>query len=152
LAAAQSQLTPDPFAFQPRAGRRPFLRDRLVDYNAAMPAPDLPSPHAEPERYQGRPLLIVLENYVLDCIGKLPPESSQKLAGLMQKALGGGPDWKQTLREMLHLDPSMDEELRKLWIKNEALAKQDGTLLHPVQFAKMVVDENFAELIGKPQV
>ena len=115
-----------------------------------MPA-DLPSPHAEPERYQGRPLLVVLENYVLDCIGKLPAESSQKLSGLMQQALGGGPDWKQTLREMLQLDPSMDNELCALWTKNEALARQQGIELHPVQFAKMVVDENFAELIGKPQ-
>jgi hypothetical protein len=116
-----------------------------------MPAPELPSPHAEPERYQGRPLLVVLENYVLDCIGKLSPESSQKLAGLMQEALGGGPDWKQTLREMLQLDPSMDEELRKLWTTNEALARQQGIELHPVQFAKMVVDENFTTLIGEPQ-
>ena len=110
----------------------------------------LPSPHAEPERYQGRPLLIVLENYILDCIGKLPPESSEKLATLMQQALGGGPDWKQTIREMLHLEQSLDQQLRDLWIKNEAIAKRDGIELHPVQFARMVVDENFAEQLGKP--
>jgi hypothetical protein len=116
-----------------------------------MPAPDLPSPHAEPERYQGRPLLVVLENYVLDCIGKLPPGGSERLSSLMQQALGGGPDWKQTLRDMLHLDPSLDGELCKLWTTNEALARQQGIELHPVQFAKMVVDENFAELIGEPQ-
>ena len=50
-----------------------------------MPPPDLPSPHAEPERYQGRPLLVVLENYVLDCIGKLPPGSSDRLTQMMQQ-------------------------------------------------------------------
>ena len=116
-----------------------------------MPAPELPSSHTEPERYQGRPLLVVLENYVLDCIGKLPPGGSERLSTLMQQALGGGPDWKKTLRDMLHLDPSLDGELRELWTKNEALARQQGIELHPVQFAKMVVDENFAELIGKPQ-
>ena len=115
-----------------------------------MPPPDLPSPHAEPERYQGRPLLVVLENYVLDCIGKLPPGSSDRLTQMMQQVFGGGPDWKQTLRQTLQLDPSMDEELRKLWTKNEALARAEGIELHPVQFAKMVVDENFAELVGKP--
>ncbi|HEX5106230.1 MAG TPA: hypothetical protein VFV87_20565 [Pirellulaceae bacterium] len=110
----------------------------------------LPSPHAEPERYQGRPLLIVLENYVLDCIGKLPPDSSEKLSKLMQDVLGGGPDWRQTLRETLHLDPALDGELQRLWTTNAQLAKQDGIELHPVQFAKMVVDENFADLVGKP--
>jgi hypothetical protein len=115
------------------------------------PASELPSPHVEPERYQGRPLLIVLENYILDCIGKLPPGGSEKLSQMMQKALGGGQDWKQTLREMLHLDPALDQELRDLWTKNEALARKDGIELHPVQFAKMVVDENFAAAVGKPQ-
>jgi hypothetical protein len=116
-----------------------------------MPGPELPSPHAEPERYQGRPLLIVLENYVLDCISKLPPGDSERLDQMMQQALGGGPDWKQTLREMLQLDPTLDGELQKLWVENESLARKQGIELHPVQFAKMVVDENFAEAVGKPQ-
>ena len=116
-----------------------------------MPPADLPSPHAEPERYQGRPLLVVLENYVLDCIGKLPPGSSDRLTQMMQQVFGGGPDWKQTLRETLHLDPALDGELQILWVQNESLARKQGIELHPVQFAKMVVDENFAELIGKPQ-
>jgi len=114
-----------------------------------MPAPELPSPSAEPDRYQGRPLLIVLENYVLECIGKLSPESSERLSGMMQQVFGGTKDWKQTLRDVLHLDPALDGELRDLWTKNEALARQNGIELHPVQFAKMVVDENFAELIDK---
>jgi len=116
-----------------------------------MLPPELPSPHAEPERYQGRPLLIVLENYILDCIGKLPAESSDKLSRLMQEALGGGPDWKQTIREMLHLEDSLDQQLRELWTKNEAIAKQDGIELHPVQFAKMVADENFSDLIDEQE-
>jgi hypothetical protein len=31
----------------------------------------LPSAEAEPERYKGRPLLVILENYILDCIGAI---------------------------------------------------------------------------------
>lgn len=115
-----------------------------------MPSPsDLPSPHAEPERYQGRPLLVVLENYVLDCIGKLPPGSSENLSRMMQQVFGGGADWKETLRDTLQLDPALDNELQKLWVTNEALARKDGIELHPVQFAKMVVDQNFAHLIDQ---
>jgi hypothetical protein len=69
----------------------------------------------------------------------------------MQQVFGGGPDWKQTLRDTLHLDPALDGELLRLWTQNEALAREQGIDLHPVQFAKMVVDENFADLVGKPQ-
>jgi hypothetical protein len=108
-------------------------------------------PHADPARYQGRPLVIVLENYILDCIGKLPPESSVELARLMQQGLGGGADWKQTIRDMLQLDAKLDQELRDLWTRNEALAREQGQELHPVQFARMVVDENFAAVVGLPQ-
>ena len=32
----------------------------------------LPSPEVEPERYKCRPLLVVLENYVLAAIGEFP--------------------------------------------------------------------------------
>ena len=34
----------------------------------------LPSAEVEPERYRGRPLLVVLENYILAAIGELPAE------------------------------------------------------------------------------
>jgi hypothetical protein len=31
--------------------------------------------------------------------------------------------------------------------KNKKIAQENDTVLHPVQFAKMFVDENYAELI-----
>lgn len=39
-----------------------------------METNNLPSPYIEPERYQGRLLVIIWDNYVLDCIGDLVPE------------------------------------------------------------------------------
>ena len=35
---------------------------------------ELPTAEAEMDRYEQRPLLLVLENYILDCIGELEPE------------------------------------------------------------------------------
>jgi hypothetical protein len=96
----------------------------------------------------GRPLLIVLENYVLDCIGELQQEKQVLARSVVQLVWNGGDDWKATVREQLHLEATMDQALRDMWSRNQELAKQQNQLLHPVQFAKMVVDQNFASLIG----
>jgi hypothetical protein len=108
----------------------------------------LPSAEAEPARYAGRPLLIVLENYVLDCIGELQPDKQALARSVVARVWGGGDDWKATVREQLHLEPSMDEALRGMWLRNQELAKRHKQPLHCIQFAKMVVDQNFAHLIG----
>jgi hypothetical protein len=49
----------------------------------------LHSAEAEPERYSGRPLLIVLENYVLDCIGELGPDKQALARSVVQRVWGG---------------------------------------------------------------
>src|SRR5262245_62023487 len=108
----------------------------------------LPSVEAEPERYAGRPLLIVLENYVLDCIGELPPDKQALARSVVQVVWAVGDDWRATVRAQLHLKATLDESLRGMWSRNQELAKQHNQPLHPIQFAKMVVDENFAQLIG----
>lgn len=109
--------------------------------------PPLPSVELEPDRYVGRPLLIVLENYVLDCVGELPIEKQANIRAMIQKIWGGGDDWRATVRAQLRLEPTMDDTLRGMWSRNQELAKQHNQPLHPIQFAKMIVDTNFAELL-----
>ena len=53
---------------------------------------DLHSSNVEPERYAVRPLLIILENYILDCIGELPPPRQAGLRAIVQRVFGGGDD------------------------------------------------------------
>ena len=93
----------------------------------------IPNAEAEPERYQGRPLLIVLENYVLDCIGELEPEKQQIAVSVVQRVFGGGEDWKATVRSELELGASLDPHLRQLWARNQQIAKEAGQELHPVR-------------------
>ena len=107
-----------------------------------------PSVDAESDRYTGRPLLIVLENYVLDCIGSLQPDKEAIARSLVQRVWGGGNDWKATVREQLQFDQSLDESLRGMWERNQELAKQHNQPLDAIEFAKMVVDKNFASLLG----
>ena len=106
----------------------------------------LPSKYAEPERYKGRPLLVILENYVLDTIGVLPPERQEGMQRLVEK-VWPGPDWRKTVRETLHLPAHLDGAIRELWQKNQGAAHKAAEELTPVQFAKMFVDENFTHLI-----
>jgi len=121
------------------------------DASASPPAPpNVPSQSAEPERYQGRPLLVILENYVLDTIGCLSADKQQGIRSVVQKAFGGGADWKATVRQRLHLAATIDSSFIGMWNRNQEIAEQAGQTLHPIQFAKMVVDKNFAALIGPP--
>lgn len=107
----------------------------------------IPSAEAEPERYKGRPLLIILENYILAAIGELAADKHDLAAKIVQSAFGGGQDWMQTVRQKLELGDSLDESLRRLWVNNQSIAKQNSTTLQPIQFAKMIADQNFANLI-----
>jgi hypothetical protein len=111
----------------------------------------LPSKDPEPERYAGRPLLVVLEHYVLAVIGELTPEKSHAMRAVVQKVFGGGDDWKGTVRQRLAVTDDIDAEILTLWRKNHQLAAQSGVDLHPVQFAKMFADENFAPLFESGQ-
>jgi hypothetical protein len=106
-----------------------------------------PSAEAEPERYRGRPLLIILENYVLSAIDELDPEKNATMLPIVQRVYGGGDDWRGTIRAQLHLGDGLDESLRRLWARNQEIAAREGTSLQPVQFAKMIVDENWSSLV-----
>jgi len=112
---------------------------------------DLPSAEVEPERYRGRPLLAVLENYVLAAIGELSPDRHAGIGRIVREGFGGLPgEWMQTVRQRLGLNEKLDDVLRQKWENSQAAARRSGLVLHPVQFAKMVADQNFAELIGPP--
>jgi hypothetical protein len=113
------------------------------------PSKELPTSNLEPERYEGRPLILILDNYVLDCIGELPSDKKALIITIVQKVFGGGTDWKKTVRDVLQLSGSIEDDIRSLWIENQQIAVQNNSELHPVQFAKMIVDDNFAEFIDK---
>lgn len=105
------------------------------------------SKEAEPERYVGKPLLVLLENFVLHSIGELAPEKDALMAKVVQKAYGGGDSWVETLKHELKLGDSIEASLMRLWDTNKEIARREAVELHPIQFAKMIADTNFAPLI-----
>jgi hypothetical protein len=100
------------------------------------------------DRYAGKPLLILLDNYVLDCIGALSADKQTKIQIAVQRVYGGGNDWKATLRARLMLGDSLDDSLRQMWANNQQIARQTGRTLSPEEFAVMIVDQNFSQLLG----
>lgn len=99
------------------------------------------------DRYAGKPLLILLENYVLDCIGQFPEDKRAAMVAVTTRVFGGDDDWKSTVRTTLQLGESLDEHLRQMWVTNQQIAAQTGQTLSPTDFARMVVDKNFSSLI-----
>ena len=106
-----------------------------------------PSLQPEPDRYEGRPLILVLDNYVLATLGQLSEDQEAGTADLVRQVFGGGPDWRSTVRATLGLGPGFDDEIRSLFERNRAVAKRLGDELHAVHFAKKVVDESFRHLL-----
>jgi NHL repeat len=43
---------------------------------------ELPSSSLQPERYEGRPLILILDNYILDCIEELAPNKQALIVSL----------------------------------------------------------------------
>jgi hypothetical protein len=89
-----------------------------------------------------------LENYVLAAIGELPPDRHTGVGQIVRQVFGGGADWMLAVRQQLRLDGGLDESIRQMWVRNQAVARQSAVTLQPVQFPKLVADQNFAALIG----
>src|SRR4051812_34316121 len=67
-------------------------------------------------RYEGLPMLVLVECYALDVIGELPPERGAKVAGIATRVFGGGSDWKATVgRELAWNRERVDAEIRANW-------------------------------------
>jgi hypothetical protein len=111
--------------------------------------PKEPERSASSDRYAGKPLLILLENYVLDCIGELPAAKASGMVTVVQRVYGGGEDWKATLRSVLHLGDGIDDGVRRMWKRNKEIAVQNKVTLAPEEFARMVVETNFAPLLNE---
>lgn len=92
------------------------------------------------QRYEGRPLLRLLDCYILALTGNLHPEMAEKVAQTVRATFGDGPDWKATLREVVKLPPNLDERIGAVWRSQPV-----GT--DPLGFALAVSDDNFLPMI-----
>jgi hypothetical protein len=98
------------------------------------------------ERYKDKPFLLMLESYVMDAIGQLPPAMEQLTKSMSRKLFGAG-DWRTRLREEVGFDKSLDAQLAQLWKENQQIAKEKGATLEAQDFAQALVEANFSQII-----
>jgi hypothetical protein len=98
-------------------------------------------------RYQGKPLLRLLECYVLWAIDQLPATEMNTLKEMTPKleaVYGVEGNWQQIIAAVVQLPPNMPDMIRVLWAKNTETARKNQATLTPQRFAEMFVDQNLA--------
>jgi hypothetical protein len=96
-------------------------------------------------RYQGKPLLRLLECYVLWAIDQLPANEVNALNQMtpkLQAIYGMQGNWQQIIASAVKLPPNMPTMIRNMWSKNSEIARKNQSILTPQQFAEMFVDQN----------
>lgn len=94
------------------------------------------------------PAALLLETFVLDALGASSPERERLAERLVGRVFSRpDADWRLVLREEFGLAPSIDDQLRSMWAQARELAAQRGVELEAEPFARMVVEENFAEAV-----
>lgn len=96
------------------------------------------------QRYEGKPLLRILECYVLWSIGRLQEKDMgtlQKLTPKLQELYGVDRDWRGIVEVVMDLPQDMPALIRDVWTKN--LSKH-GADIDPEAFAREFVDVNLA--------
>src|SRR5882672_2857882 len=98
-------------------------------------------------RYQGKPLLRLLECYVLWAIDQLPEKDADTLREMTPKLRSvyrAQGDWKQVIAKAVQLPADMPTMIKNLWLKNTEIARKNNATLTPQQFAEAFVDQNLA--------
>jgi hypothetical protein len=103
------------------------------------------------ERYEGRPLVRVLDLYVLSLIGELPVDSSAVVAELIRRTFPSSPDdtWQAALERELHLGPNLKRKIQTMWAGYQSFERNHGRGAESARFVRSVVDENFLPLIDR---
>jgi len=97
-------------------------------------------------RYAGRPMVRLLECYVMQAIGELNKDHMKVLKEMepkLREIYGREGSWAEIISEELELRPELSERLRAMWKENKERGANAGVRLEPEDFAKMVVDKNF---------
>jgi hypothetical protein len=97
-------------------------------------------------RYDGKPLLRLLELYVLKAIDELTPldqDTLTRMAPKLQAIYGGKGQWQEALEAGVRMPADMPQVIREMWAKNLEIAQANNVpALSPQKFAEMFVDEN----------
>jgi len=98
-----------------------------------------------PDRYEKNPMLVLVENYILDTLGTLEPAKVAKLNEIVCRTFGGK-DWRSAIRHQFHLPPDADDSLKALWKQRQEEADTTQQDFTPEDFARDHADQIFRDL------
>jgi hypothetical protein len=101
--------------------------------------------HLSETRYEGKPLLRLLECYVLakiECLSQKDEKALIALGPKLRTLYNVAGNWQHVIECVMHLPPDIPAQIRNLWVKNTEIARTNGVTLEPQQFAEMFVDQN----------
>jgi hypothetical protein len=99
------------------------------------------------QRYEGKPLVRLLELYVLWATDTLSDEVEAKLYAMAPKlweTFGGDGSWQSAISTAMEFPPDMPGLIVENWKRNCAIAAANRAELLPQKFAETFVDANFA--------
>lgn len=85
---------------------------------------------------------------MLKAIGELSQELEDALNAMapkLQSIYGGDGRWNDAIAQAMHMPEEMPAAIRDMWERNLKIARDNGVILTPQQFAEMFVDNNFAD-------
>ncbi len=103
---------------------------------------------ADSTRYEGRPLLRLLECYVLWAVDALSDADAARLSEMtprLRSIYRADGNWPDVLAQVMEMAPDTPERIRELWAKNQEIAMRNSATLTPQQFAEVFVDQNWRD-------
>lgn len=97
-------------------------------------------------RYEGKPLLRLIECYVLDSISQLTDDQKSNLVEMEDKlsqTFGVNGTWKEIIEKVMDFPKSLPTQIRDIWVSNLEVAAKKGAQVDPNEFAMAFVDQNF---------
>lgn len=98
-------------------------------------------------RYDGKPLLRMLELYVLNVIGEISTEDADRMVVVtprLREIYGHSGEWPEIIAASVGLPLEASSDIRRMWERNQEIARTNDVELPPQRFAEMFVDDNFA--------
>ncbi|MEM1052707.1 MAG: hypothetical protein AAGI28_11495 [Pseudomonadota bacterium] len=98
-------------------------------------------------RYDGKPLLRLLELYVLHVIGKISADDAERMVAMtpkLREIYGSSGEWPEIIAASVELPLEASSDIKDMWERNQEIARANAAELPPQMFAEMFVDENLA--------
>lgn len=102
-------------------------------------------------RYAGKPLLRLIECYVLDAIEQLEPNHAtvlQRMEPKLGETYGMKGTWQEIVAAQMAFPDSLPSKIKTLWERQREQSSPGGRMLAPSDFAVEFVNQNFPEAIA----